>query len=72
MSTVITGNCTNCGKFRAAATGVGRRYKICKMCASDNEVVEGKKNAARLVKEIRNGLPGLYAELRREAASERK
>jgi methylphosphotriester-DNA--protein-cysteine methyltransferase len=72
MSVVITGKCTNCGKFRAAATGVGRRYRICKMCASDSEVIKEKQNAARVTKEIREGLPGLFADLRREANNERK
>ena len=37
---------------------------LCESCASVPEIVEEKKRAQQVTQEIRNGMPGFYAELR--------
>lgn len=37
---------------------------LCESCASVPAIVEEKKRAAQVTQEIRDGLPGFYAELR--------
>ncbi|AUR90883.1 coil containing protein [Vibrio phage 1.151.O._10N.222.46.B1] len=71
MATVITGKCTYCQTFRIAATGKGRRFKLCRGCSSDKSIIDEKVRAKQVAEEIRAGLPKLYRELRNEANNER-
>lgn len=65
------GACTYCQRHRSALTGAGRRFKLCKQCASVKEIVQDKIKAEQVRKEIQNGLPKLYKELREESDNER-
>ncbi|CAH9016070.1 coil containing protein [Vibrio phage 137E35-1] len=71
MATVITGKCTYCQTFRIAPTGKGKRFKLCRSCASDQSIIDEKVRAIKVTQEIRAGLPKLYKELRNEANNER-
>lgn len=65
------GKCRYCHEKPVSQTGVARRLDLCRKCACDASIVEGRKRAKAVTKEISAGLPKLYKELRGEADNER-
>ena len=60
--------CCDCWRMDEVEVGsIAHFYGLCRIHADDPEIVEEKKEARRIVREIRKGLPAFYAKLEREA-----